>query len=116
MYVCPAPAPSSTEQLLAVKCVADDPQKLSVPRQVVNSNLVKPDNCKVINDDTTKNGQRFAFLSILLMTIYLTDFLVIDSNITFSFQLPLPREGIQLDYSRWQQNLLTILIPDVLYD
>ncbi len=40
----------------------------------------------------------------------------IDSNITFAFQLPLPREGIQLDYSRWMQNLLTILIPDVLYD
>ncbi len=39
-----------------------------------------------------------------------------DSNITFAFQLPLPREGIQLDYSRWMQNLLTILIPDVLYD
>ena len=37
------------------------------------------------------------------------------SNIIFAFQLPLPREGIQLDYSRWQQNLLTILIPDVLY-
>ena len=41
---------------------------------------------------------------------------LIDSNITFAFQLPLPREGIQLDYSRWQQNLLTILIPDVSYD
>ncbi len=41
---------------------------------------------------------------------------LIDSNITFAFQLPLPREGIQLDYSRWMQNLLTILIPDVIYD
>lgn len=38
------------------------------------------------------------------------------SNITFAFQLPLPREGIQLDYSRWMSNLLTILIPDVMYD
>ena len=38
------------------------------------------------------------------------------SGITFAYQLPLPREGFQLDYSRWQQNLLTILIPEVLYD
>ena len=37
-------------------------------------------------------------------------------NITFAFQMPLPRSGIQLDYSRWMQNLLTLIIPEVLYD
>lgn len=30
--------------------------------------------------------------------------------------MPLPRGGIQLDYSRWMQNLLTLVIPEVLYD
>ena len=30
--------------------------------------------------------------------------------------MPLPRGGIQLDYSRWMQNLLTLIVPDVLYD
>lgn len=38
------------------------------------------------------------------------------SNITFAFQMPLPRGGLQLDYSRWMQNLLTLIVPDVLYD
>src|SRR5690606_8525334 len=37
-------------------------------------------------------------------------------NITFAFQMPLPRGGVQLDYSRWMQNLLTLLIPEVRYD
>nr|XP_027199435.1 protein wntless-like isoform X2 [Dermatophagoides pteronyssinus] len=30
--------------------------------------------------------------------------------------MPLPRGGLQLDYSRWMQNLLTLIVPDVLYD
>jgi hypothetical protein len=89
-----APAPSSTEQLLALKCIADNENEFSIPRAVINSNQVQQQNCRPVND-ATKTGQ---------------------SNITFAFQLPLPREGIQLDYSRWMQNLLTILIPDVLYD
>ena len=30
--------------------------------------------------------------------------------------MPLPRGGIQLDYSRWMQNMLALAIPEVLYD
>ena len=30
-------------------------------------------------------------------------------------QLPIPREGIELDYSRWMQNLIGILQIDVKY-
>lgn len=30
--------------------------------------------------------------------------------------MPLPRSGISLDYSRWMQNMLTLIIPEVLYD
>lgn len=30
--------------------------------------------------------------------------------------MPLPRNGMQLSYSRWMQNLLTLIIPEVLYD
>ncbi len=37
-------------------------------------------------------------------------------NITFAFQMPLPRGGVQLDYSRWMANMLTLVIPEVLYD
>lgn len=38
------------------------------------------------------------------------------NRLVFVFQLPLPREGKILDYSRWQQNLIGILQPDVAYD
>ena len=34
----------------------------------------------------------------------------------FAFQLPLPREGIELDYSRWMSNLLTLIVPEVAYN
>ncbi|CAG2107629.1 unnamed protein product, partial [Medioppia subpectinata] len=90
---CAAPSPSSTEQVLAIKCVAENPNQLSIPRAVVNTNQIQPQNCRDINEDSKTH-----------------------SDITFAFQLPLPRQGIQLDYSRWQQNLLTLLIPEVLYD
>lgn len=89
-----APAPSSTEQLLAFKCIADDENEFSIPRPFDSGSAkVNPKNCKSVANSVT--GQ---------------------SNITFAFQLPLPREGIALDYSRWMQNLLTILIPDVIYN
>ncbi|KAK2724869.1 hypothetical protein QYM36_001367 [Artemia franciscana] len=37
------------------------------------------------------------------------------NNIVFSFQLPLPREGVSLDYSRWMQNLIGVLQVDIAY-
>lgn len=37
------------------------------------------------------------------------------NNIVFVFQMPLPREGKVLDYSRWQQNLIGILQTDIAY-
>ena len=30
--------------------------------------------------------------------------------------MPLPRDGVQLDYSRWMSSMLTLIIPEVLYD
>lgn len=38
------------------------------------------------------------------------------NKIVFVFQMPLPREGKNLDYSRWQQNLIGILQTDISYD
>ena len=38
-------------------------------------------------------------------------------NIVFSLQIPFPKEGIKdLDYSRWQQNLIGILQFEILYE
>lgn len=38
------------------------------------------------------------------------------NQLVFVFQMPLPREGRDLDYSRWQQNLIGILQTDIAYD
>lgn len=38
------------------------------------------------------------------------------NNIIFTFQVPHPRDGQHLDYSRWQQNLIAMLHLDILYD
>ncbi|CAH3944132.1 protein wntless [Pieris brassicae] len=38
-----------------------------------------------------------------------------ETDIVFAFQLPLPREGMKIDYSRWQQNLIGVLQMDVRY-
>ncbi|KAJ6634656.1 Protein wntless [Pseudolycoriella hygida] len=37
------------------------------------------------------------------------------NRIVFVFQMPLPREGQSLDYSRWQQSLIGILQPDIAF-
>ena len=37
-------------------------------------------------------------------------------NVVFSFQMPHPRDGVvDLDYSRWQQNLIGVLTTDIAY-
>ncbi|GBP20872.1 Protein wntless [Eumeta japonica] len=36
-------------------------------------------------------------------------------NIVFAFQMPVPRENMTLDYSRWQQNLIGVLQADIQY-
>ncbi|KAL4225332.1 hypothetical protein ACF0H5_016020 [Mactra antiquata] len=38
------------------------------------------------------------------------------NQIVFSFWLPHPREGIQLDFSRWQQTMISVLDLTILYD
>lgn len=37
------------------------------------------------------------------------------NEIVYLFQMPLPRDGKQLDYSRWQQNLIGVLQVDLAY-
>jgi len=38
------------------------------------------------------------------------------NHIVFSFQMPLPRDKVQIDYSRWQQTLMTVLSLDIEYE
>jgi len=86
-----APSPSNTEQLLAIKCIPDDPKQLAIPRYRFKPTIL-PKNCRQIHDPSHVNG-----------------------SVVFAFQLPLPREGIELDYSRWMSNLLTLIIPEMTY-
>ncbi|XP_029164188.1 protein wntless [Nylanderia fulva] len=37
-------------------------------------------------------------------------------QVVYTFQMPIPRNGIILDYSRWQQNLIGVLQVDISYN
>ena len=37
-------------------------------------------------------------------------------NIVFAFQLPHPRDNVQIDFSRWQQFLMSVLSMDIEYE
>lgn len=39
-----------------------------------------------------------------------------ETDIVFAFQMPTPRNGETLDYSRWQQNLIGVLQTDIRYN
>lgn len=67
-----APAPSSTEQLLAIKCIAEDPKKLSIPRAVLTPNKVVSENCRVIPDeDNTGHGSEIVCQWLAFTDIYI---------------------------------------------
>ena len=36
-------------------------------------------------------------------------------SLSFVLQMPVPRNSMQLDYSRWQQNLIGVLQVDIVY-
>lgn len=82
-----APSPTSTDQALGVKCIPTNISEISIPRSPSG-----PINCHKISD--TRESK---------------------TSIVFAFQLPLPRDGIDLDYSRWMSNLLAVMIPDLTY-
>lgn len=89
-----APAPNNSDQFLATKCWDKDgsigQDQWFVPRG--------RNKCKMIDkiDDAT--------------AAHLTA-----DNLVFSIQMPQPRYGQQLDYSRWQQNLIGVLTMDIEY-
>ena len=84
-----APAPSATEQVLGTKCVPDNPNEISIPRYKFKPTIERK-NCQPVYNKS--------------------------SDLVFAFQLPLPRDGIELDFSRWMTNLLTLMIPEFHYD
>lgn len=89
-----APAPSSVMSVLGTKCVDKNYRKdkwywvrgTGKCRSIVD-----------YNDSIVKDQH------------------ITSSNVIFTFQVPLPKGGMELDYSRWQQNLIAMLHLDVLY-
>lgn len=80
------PSPSSYEQFTAINCQRKNKEALAIPRHQINT----PRNCDqkpLYSSDTTEVT-------------------------TFAVQLPLPRDRVELDYSRWMQTLLVILVPE----
>lgn len=91
-----APAPNNSEQFLATKCY--DPQgeagggeRWFQPRGASRCHSID----KIADEAATAH-----------MTA---------DNVVFAVQMPLPRFGKQLDYSRWQQNLIGVLTADIEY-
>lgn len=100
-----APDPSNSDVILGTKCLRQTTissdffttNKWQIPR---DKNM-RPLNCDVIDDmnspEVINNPQITA------------------DKVVFAFQLPLPKQGVYLDYSRWMQNLITVLQLDVEY-
>lgn len=95
-FISPAPVPSSVQTILGTIC-----------RDVRGSY----NNTKFFLYSRGSNPcERLEHTDILRDNFRMANQLV------FVFQMPLPREGQQLDFSRWQQSLLGILQTDIHYE
>ncbi|CAB3375454.1 Hypothetical predicted protein [Cloeon dipterum] len=85
-----APNPSSADIALASKCYdsGNNTDKWFYPRGKGQCHLLTQDDMKKLH---------------------------MANQIVFAFQLPLPRDNMILDYSRWQQNLIGVLQFDIEY-
>ncbi|PSN30263.1 Protein wntless [Blattella germanica] len=99
-----APTPASAESSLATKCLdrGNDKEKWLYPRGKGHCEII--DNFEPFKyydqmEENKKAGQEFLKANELV----------------FAFQIPLPRNNMTLDYSRWQQNLIGVLQFDIEY-
>jgi len=94
-----APNPNNSDQFLATWC--KDPDGLSKGKHEHEAWFVPrgKNKCQVIEDmeHAIQMGLRA-------------------EEIVYTFQLPHPRDGRELDYSRWQQSLIGVLMIDIEYD
>ncbi|XP_023226791.1 protein wntless-like isoform X2 [Centruroides sculpturatus] len=100
---CIAPSPSNADMVLSTKCVLDKPinpgeydDVWHIPRGKngvpINCNKIEElDDPKIIRNHVSPN------------------------QIVFAVQVPLAKESVQLDYSRWMQNLIAVLHPDIVH-
>lgn len=95
------PPPSSSEQFTSNHCFKKERSQLAIPRyHRSQSGIESGKNCE--RGGTPKFGSPDAANKFDITT--------------FAVQLPLPRDGMDLAYSRWMQSLLFILIPEFQYE
>ncbi|CAB3229891.1 unnamed protein product [Arctia plantaginis] len=68
-----------------------------------------------VKNDTTKWFYNRGKGSCKNVNLGYTHHDLLETDIVFAFQMPLPRESKTLDYSRWQQNLIGVLQMDIKY-
>lgn len=98
------PSPSSFEQFTSVHCYRHNRNNIAIPRH-----HKKHDDVEV-----GKNCDRSASFNLDINTNKTTRGHF--ETRTFAVQLPLPRDGMDLAYSRWMQTLLVLLIPEFQYE
>jgi len=91
-----APKPNNSDQILATWCKDPDGGKGDKQLWFVPRGKHK---CTVIEDIEHAINMKLSA-----------------ENIVYTFQLPAPREDVTLDYSRWQQSLIGVLMIDIEYD
>lgn len=85
-----APAPSNASSFTMIKCVDDDQHKWYYTRGVGS--------CKFLNSGDAEKLHQMS------------------KKVVFAVQIPFPKDNEILDYSRWQQNLIGVLMFDIIHD
>lgn len=93
------PPPSSLEQFTSIRCHRKDRHHLAIPRHHKSHGTDMTRNCEHMSGHHQDAAKQNHF-----------------ETTTFAVQLPLPREGMDLAYSRWMSTLLVILIPEFQYE
>lgn len=85
-----APAPSNASSFLMTKCIADNQHKWYYTRGVGRCEFLELSGTEKLHD--------------------------LSKEVVFTAQIPFPKDNEILDYSRWQQNLIGVLMFEIVDD
>lgn len=102
IFVISAPAPSNVQTVIGTKCIR--------PKKDVENNVSR---FYIPRPNKAENG---CFSVKELDDPYIKKNKVQANQIVFAFQIPLPKHDINLDFSRWQQTLISVIQLDVVHD
>ncbi|KAG1669603.1 Protein wntless [Nymphon striatum] len=96
-----APAPSNVQTVIGTKCIRSKKDaRENTPKFYIPRAKQAEKRCFSVNsfDDPYINRNR-----------------ITANQIVFAYQIPIPKDGLELDFSRWQQNLISVLQFDILH-